>query len=70
MAYFLFRHNITVEESPYRLEDDQVTLIKEVNMLEQNAHTLYISSFYYIQDTVHTVKEENVKEYDPKWYFV
>lgn len=48
MAYFLFRHNITVEESPYRLEDDQVTLIKEVNMLEQNAHTLYISSFYYI----------------------
>lgn len=48
MANFLFRHNTTVEESPYRLEDNQVTLIKEVNMSEQNVYTLYISSFYYI----------------------
>ncbi|KAG2211468.1 hypothetical protein INT46_000292 [Mucor plumbeus] len=49
-TYKLDVHNITVEGSPYRLNDDQVTLIKE--------------------DTIHTVKEESVKEYDPKWYFV
>ncbi|CAO0791090.1 unnamed protein product [Mucor circinelloides] len=49
-TYKLDVHNMTVENSPYRLETDQVTLIKE--------------------DAVHTVKEEDVAEYDPKWYFV
>lgn len=32
MANTGFSHNMTVENSPYRLETDQVTLIKEVTL--------------------------------------
>ncbi|RCH78133.1 Inorganic pyrophosphatase, partial [Rhizopus stolonifer] len=49
-TYNLEVHNFTVNESPYKMERDAMTVIKE----EKYEH----------------VNEEDVKEYDPKWYFV
>lgn len=67
-TYKLDVHNTIVENSPYKIKPEPASSVKQVNI--SSYKTCYIVTNSLKKETFQTIKEEDIKEYDPKWYFV